>query len=199
MSAEQVITHVLAQQTGVRSFQVRVVGTADFAGSRHRVDLKISAIPGQQLARVVFDAPSALADNLMIVSGQTAYTYLYLTNQVTVQPLAKTQLGGFGFNFTQVAQLASGTSLHQFLHSATLLSSQASGRSVLYQLGIPVAAGQRLELWVSSATWRPVSLQVAVKGGVAAQLRFESWKINPQLSAAALKALPAGAQVVHQP
>jgi outer membrane lipoprotein-sorting protein len=56
----------------------------DEAGQRIAVEVEVMAMPGEQAASLYIVQPDALADNQVIIDGDTIRNYTYLTNQVSV-------------------------------------------------------------------------------------------------------------------
>ena len=84
-TAAEIVAKVDAAQKNVKDVSFKVSGNANFEGGSQKLDLDVQAIPAQSVARVNFNAPDALADNVIVVDKKTVYNYLFLTNQVTVQ------------------------------------------------------------------------------------------------------------------
>ncbi|MBB6097936.1 outer membrane lipoprotein-sorting protein [Deinobacterium chartae] len=200
-SADTVLKNFEAAQKNAKDISVQVQGKALLDSGEQRIDLEVLSIPGQKLTRVNFNAPDALADNVLVIDNQTAYNYLYLTNQVTVQPLAKTELQGFNFDFAQFARL--GLELPRDRFDVKLVSTQAAKTGKTYVLEATPKARDlgfsRTRVWISDQGWRPVRLQALNSNGkLQADLRFENYKVNSGLSAAKVKSLPRDAQVIRK-
>lgn len=62
-------------------------------------EFRLQVIPGkEQLARVEFKKPAALEGNFVVISENEVWNYLFLTNQLIIQPRAKARVEGLGFN-----------------------------------------------------------------------------------------------------
>lgn len=72
-------------------------------GSTQEADFRLQVIPGkEQLARVEFKKPAALEGNFVVISDKEVWNYLFLTNQLIIQPRAKARIEGLGFNLTDL-------------------------------------------------------------------------------------------------
>jgi len=72
-------------------------------GSSQEAEFKLQVIPGkEQLARVEFKKPAALEGNFVVISDKEVWNYLFLTNQLIIQPRAKARIEGLGFNLTDL-------------------------------------------------------------------------------------------------
>lgn len=56
----------------------------DTDGTEIPLELEVEAIPGQRVASAYVLQPDALADNILVLDGDTVANYTFLTNQVTL-------------------------------------------------------------------------------------------------------------------
>ncbi|MFC4455969.1 outer membrane lipoprotein carrier protein LolA [Deinococcus sonorensis] len=200
-TATDIISRVDASQRGAKDISFRLSGTASVQGSNQKIDLNIQSIPAANLARIVFNAPDSLADNIVVVDKAEIRNYLYLTNQVTVTPLTKAtgQAGLSGLDFSQISNLSA---LLKNYDVRLLGSSGAAGNRVFQLEGTAKAAGVndgKARVWISEAGWRPTRVQWLDSGNkVVADLSFNNYKTNAGLSATTLRMLPKNAEVVRQ-
>lgn len=66
-------------------------------GGVQNIDLMIRAAPGEQIIRVDFLAPGAVADNAFVITPDKAYNYLFVTNQVIESAPEGARVEGLGF------------------------------------------------------------------------------------------------------
>jgi len=111
-TAADVIGKLDAAQKTARDLSFRLSGTGSFDGSAQKIDLSVQSIPASSVARVVFAAPDALADNIVVVDKTEVRNYLYLTNQITVTSAAKVagQAGAVGLDFSQISNFSAAQS-----------------------------------------------------------------------------------------
>ncbi|ADV67877.1 outer membrane lipoprotein carrier protein LolA [Deinococcus maricopensis] len=197
-TAKDIISRVDAAQKNARDVSFKVSGTANVESSSQKIDFDVKAIPAQSLARVTFNAPDSLADNVIVADKQTVRNYLYLTNQITETPLNKAagQAGLGGVDFTQLTNTAA--LLRNY--DVKLVGTTSSGGAKLYQLEASMGgAGDRTRVWITDAGWRPTRVQVLSTGGkVVADLNVTNYKVNAGLTVTALRSLPKDAQVIRR-
>ncbi len=197
-TADSIIAKVTAAQKGVKDLSFKVSGTANLESGPQNIDLDVRAIPAQSLARINFNAPNALADNVVVADKNTVSNYLFLTNQVIVQDAKAAGAGGVGVDFSQ---LSDATALLSKNFDTKLLSSSKSGAATVYVLqATPKGGGTDLSrVYITDQGWRPVRVQaVSGAGKVVSDLSITGYKTNQGLSAAKLRALPADAEVVRR-
>lgn len=198
ISATEILARMDAAQKSVRDLSFGVSGSANVNGQAQRIGMQVQAIPAQRLSRVVFTAPDALADNIFIVDNNTSYSYMFLTNQVLVQPLGN-QSGGMALN-TDLSRITDIAALTRDV-DVRLLSSSGNPGSRVYALQMQPkqgAAGQSSRMLVSEQGWRPTRIQLLQGGQVMADINITNYQVNTGLSPARLRALPRDAQVVRQ-
>lgn len=85
LSAEQLLEnlHTSAESLQDASFTLRGSLT-DVDGSVLPLEIYVQAIPDLRAARADIVQPDALADNAIVLAGDTVYNYIFLTNQVTL-------------------------------------------------------------------------------------------------------------------
>lgn len=197
-SAAEVLARMDAAQKAARDISFTVSGSANVNGQAQRVGVQVQSIPAQRLSRVVFSAPDALADNIFIVDNTTTYSYLFLTNQVLVQPLASAaQAQGLTLNadlgrITDIAALTRDMNVR-------LLNTQGTPGNRTFALEFQPRDGSNAlsRVLVSEQGWRPTRLQFLEGGQVLADLNITAYQVNSGLTPARLRALPRGAQVVR--
>ncbi|AFD25530.1 outer membrane lipoprotein carrier protein LolA [Deinococcus gobiensis] len=198
-SAQDILTRVDNAQKTAKDVSFRISGTAALESAAQKVDFTVRAIPAQNLARLQFAAPDALADNIVVADKNEVRQYLFLTNQVTVTPLSKASqgagLGGLDFTqFSNTASLLKG-------YDVKLLGTSGAAGSRVYQLEATPRSGStdRTRVWITEAGWRPTRVQlVSTAGKTVADLTISAYKTNSGLSAATLRNLPKDAQVIRQ-
>lgn len=190
-----------AAQKTAKDLSFRLSGTGSLDGSPQKIDLSVQTIPASSLARVVFAAPDALADNIVVVDRNEVRNYLYLTNQVTVTSTAKAagQSGMTGLDFTQISNFSA--LLKNF--DVKLISTTGTAGNRTYGLeGVAKAASTndgKTRFYVSEAGWRPSRIQVLDSAGkVMVDLNVSNYKLNSGLTTTRLRMLPKDAEVIRQ-
>ena len=200
-TAADIIGKLDATQKTAKDLSFRLSGTGSFDGSAQKIDLSVQSIPASSVARVVFAAPDALADNIVVVDKTEVRNYLYLTNQITVTSAAKVagQAGAVGLDFSHISNFSALIKNYD----VKLVSTIGTAGSRLYGLeGVSRAAGTsdgKARFFVSEAGWRPTRVQLLDSAGkVMADLNVSNYKLNSGLSAARLKMLPKDAEIIKQ-
>lgn len=197
-TAQDIISRVDATQKAARDVSFRLSGNATLDTSSQKIDMTIKAIPAQNVARVQFAAPDALADNVVVADKNEIRQYLYLTNQITVTSAQKAASGaGLSLDFTQLSNTASMLSSY----NVKLLGTSGSAGKRLFQLeATPKNGGtDRTRVWITEAGWRPTRIQILNSGGkTLADLNVSNYRVNAGLTAASIKALPKDAQIIRQ-
>jgi outer membrane lipoprotein-sorting protein len=201
LTVADIIAKLDSTQKSARDLSFRLSGTSNLDGSAQKIDLSVQSIPASSLARVVFAAPDALADNIVVVNKTEVRNYLYLTNQITVTNTAKAagQAGMTGIDFTQISNFAA---LLKNYDVKLISATGAAGNRVYGLEGAPRAASTndgKARIYVTEAGWRPTRIQLLDSAGkVTADLNVSNYKLNSGLTASRLKMLPANAEVVRQ-
>ncbi|AWN23442.1 outer membrane lipoprotein-sorting protein [Deinococcus irradiatisoli] len=200
-SAGDILNNVAAAQKNVKDISFRISGTADQGGGSQKLDLNVQTIPAASLARVVFNAPDALADNVVVVDNKEVRNYLYLTNQVTVTSLNKA-VGGQDLGGLDLSQLSNLVGALKSRYDIKLLGSTGAAPNRVYQLEASPKTGVqggKSRIYVSENGWRPTRFQALDAGGkTVADLSISDYKVNAGLTAARLKQLPKDAEVIKQ-
>ncbi|MGY2892941.1 outer membrane lipoprotein-sorting protein [Deinococcus sp. UYEF24] len=201
VTVTDIIAKLDATQKSAKDLSFRLSGSGSLDGSAQKIDLSVQSIPASSLARVVFAAPDALADNIVVVNKTEVRNYLYLTNQITVTSTAKAagQAGVTGLDFSQISNFAALLKNYD----VKLISTTGAAGSRVYGLeGVPKSAGTndgKARVYVTEAGWRPTRLQLLDSAGkVMADLNVSNYKLNSGLSATRLTMLPKDAEIIRQ-
>lgn len=209
LSAEEILENLRATAEATADLRFVLVGELqERDGSAIALELNIAAIPDLQLARAEFVQPDALADNIVIVDGEVVYNYLFLTNQVTILNASDPDaLGGL----IEVPAEDAGLDFDFSLDVSTLfegwevevLGYEASPAGDVYRLrftnlDLSAELGY-VEAQIVDGEWVPHALTLFdQEGGLVADLFFRDLVRNPGLEPAALRALPADAEVFDE-
>lgn len=74
-------------------------------GDAQKADLIVKSLPSEEIVRIEFQLPDALADNYVVITPEKVYNYLFLTNQVVVYPRAHARIEGLGFDLSRMGDL----------------------------------------------------------------------------------------------
>ncbi|GAA5503925.1 hypothetical protein Dxin01_03693 [Deinococcus xinjiangensis] len=198
-TAQDIVNRVDATQKAAKDVSFRLSGTASFENQTQKIDLTVKSIPAQNLARIQFAAPDALADNIVVADNKEVRQYMFLTNQITVTPTNKAAstagLGGLDFN-----NLGNTSSILSKYNVKLVGTTGAAGSRVFQLEATPKDGGtDKTRVWITEAGWRPNRLQYLDKNGkVVADMTLSSYKTNSGLTAAALRSLPKDAQIIKQ-
>lgn len=198
-TAQDIINKVDATQKAARDVSFRISGTASFESQSQKIDLTVRSIPAQNLARIQFAAPDALADNIVVADAKEVRQYMFLTNQITVTPISKAanNAGISGLDFNNLSNTADLLKSY----NVKLIGTTGSAGSRVFQLEATPKSGsaEKSRVWITEAGWRPNRLQAYDKNGkLVADMTISNYKVNSGLTAAALKALPKDAQIIKQ-
>lgn len=199
LGLDEVIRKVEATQKLTKDFSLRISGQANLESGAQAIDLNVYAIPSLDLTRIEFNAPDALADNILIIDKKVASNYLFLTNQVTLTSLEKTRVDGFNFDFAKFADF--GVNLSKDKYNLKLISVENTKEGKVYVIEALSKDDDlaRTRVWISDARWRPLKVQALDnRNKVQADLVFSDWKVNSGLKDKDLKKLPKGAQVIKR-
>lgn len=171
-------------------------------GSSQDADFRVQVIPGKAAAdtllRIDFKKPSSLEGNFAVVSDKEVWNYLFLTNQVVIQPRAKANVQGLGVNLTGLSDF---NQLTEKVNLKLLGDAQSPDGPAWRIQGTPKEASQgfaSMEIVVLKSDPRPVSITLKDASGKAvADLAVSNFK-RSALTPQALKKSPADAEVVKK-
>ncbi|RIH83601.1 Outer membrane lipoprotein-sorting protein [Meiothermus luteus] len=168
-------------------------------GSTQEAEFRLQVIPGkEQLARVEFKKPAALEGNFVVISDKEVWNYLFLTNQLIIQPRAKGRVEGLGINLTDLGdfeQLSERVALR-------LLGEQTTPAGAAWRIGgvpkDPSLGFASMEILVLKADPRPLAITLRDSSNrVLADLSFSSFR-RANLTPQALRKRPADAEVLRR-
>jgi outer membrane lipoprotein-sorting protein len=168
-------------------------------GSGQEAEFKLQVIPGkEQLARVEFKKPAALEGNFVVISDKEVWNYLFLTNQLIIQPRAKARIEGLGFNLTDLGDFEE---LTQRL-TLRLLGEQNTPAGAAWRIqGTPKDASlgfANMEVLVLKSDPRPLAITLRDSSNkLLADLSFNNFR-RANLTAQALRKRPADAEVLRR-
>ena len=85
LSQEEVLANLKERASSLNDAKFLLTGKlVDADGTEFPLEIDVQIIPELTLARADFYQPDALADNFILVDGESLYNYIFLTNQATV-------------------------------------------------------------------------------------------------------------------
>lgn len=85
LSADEVLANATEAAQALQDADFLLMGSLlDPDGSELALEVQLSVIPGEKLARAEFFQPDALADNFVIFDNEDIYNYVFLTNQISI-------------------------------------------------------------------------------------------------------------------
>ena len=181
-------------------WEATVVGRVQLPdGSNQDAEFRLQVIPGkEQLARVEFKKPAALEGNFVVISDKEVWNYLFLTNQLIIQPRAKARIEGLGFNLTDLGDFQE---LTERL-TLRLLGEQNTPAGAAWRIqGTPKEASlgfASMEILVLKFDPRPLAITLRDSSNkLLADLSFNNFR-RANLTAQALRKRPADAEVLRR-
>lgn len=168
-------------------------------GSSQKAEFRLQVIPGrEQLARVEFRKPTALEGNFMVVSDREVWSYLFLTNQLIIQPRDRARIEGLGVSLTDLGDL---NQLSERV-ALRLEGEQNSPAGPVWRItGTPRDASlgfASMEILVLKSDPRPLSITLRdSNNNVVSELRFGEFRranLTPQM----LRRRPADAEILRR-
>lgn len=209
LSADEILANLEARNNALQDASFLLTGTIyDTDGQEIALEVESQFIPGEELAKAYFIQPDALADNFIVVDGETVYNYLFVTNQVTILNANDPEaLGGLlpegevegGVNLTP--------NLGRFFSSdnweATVEGYEESPDGPIYRLrfdNIDESANlDYVTATVLDAEWLPQTLSfVQQDGSPLAELQFQDYALDTGLDPAELRELPGDAERIDE-
>ncbi len=166
-------------------------------GERTRIEMRVFALPAEQIVRVEFLAPDSVADNFVIITPEKVLNHLFLTNQVVVYPRERARIEGLGLSLSELG------TFEEFGRRAGLawrLAGEEEGRVRLVgEPADPEEAGfSRVELWLKTDPPVPLRYRVfGLAGEIAADLTWRNFA-RAKLKKEDLLAYPPDAEVIEK-
>lgn len=168
-------------------------------GSAQDAELRLQVVPGtNRVARVEFNKPASLEGNFVVMDDKEVWNYLFLTNQLIIQPRAKAKVEGLGVNLTSLGDLEELTGRLTLRLAGEVNAPDGPAWRIV---GTPKDSSlgfAQIELTVLKSDPRPASIRILDSANkVLAELNFRNFK-RTNLTAAALRKRPADAEVVRR-
>lgn len=207
LTADEVLAKLTASAESLQDASLLVSGRfTDPAGSERALELKVYLIPPLQLVRLEFRQPDALADNFVVLDGETVYSYLFVTNQVMIHSVSDPDaLGALLPDANAVGPLALAFDLSRLFDGweATVSGYGPSPEGEVYLLRFsnsdPVAEISHVNADVVVDGWIPYRLEfITGDGWVVAELFFTAIVRDQGLNPDDLRYLPPDAVIIDE-
>ncbi len=205
LNADEILERLEQKAEATQDAAALVRGSLyDADGTEINLEVDVQFIADEQLTRAEFYQPDALADNFVVVDGDSVYNYLYVTNQVTI--LSTSDPDALGSLFPEVEEEVEGSfnatpNINRLFNGweATVESYGESPAGNAYRLrfdGVNEGPVDHVNAVVVDGEWLPYSLEfVQPDGSVLANLTFENYTIDGGLDPEELRFIPPDAEV----
>jgi outer membrane lipoprotein-sorting protein len=211
LSADEVLANLEARTQALQDASFLLTGTIfDTDGQEILLEVEADFIPDEELLRAYFIQPDALADNFVILDGDTVYNYLFVTNQVTI--LNANDPDALGGLLPEVEEELEGSvnltpDLGRFFGSdsweASVEGYEESPDGPVYRLrfdnldeGANVAY---VTATILDGEWLPQSLVIVqANGSPLAELFFEDYLLDSGLDPEELRFIPPDAERIDE-
>lgn len=168
-------------------------------GSTQDAEFRLQVMPGtNQIARVEFNKPASLEGNFVVMDDKEVWNYLFLTNQLIIQPRAKAKVEGLGVNLTSLGDFEELTGRLNLRLAGEVSSPDGPAWRIVGTPKDNSLGFAQIELTVLKSDPRPVSIRILDSANkVLAELNWRNFK-RTNLTAAALRKRPADAEVVRK-
>jgi len=205
LTADEVLAKLTASAESLQDASLLVSGRiTDPTGSEMALELRAYLIPAQELVRIEFRQPAALADNFIVLDGEVVYNYLFVTNQVMIHSAGDPEALGVLFPGAEGA-LTLSFDLSRLFDGweASLIGYGPSPEGGVYLLRFsnsdPLAEIGHVNAKVVAERWIPYRLEfVASDGQVIAELLFTDLVRDQGLSPDDLRHLPPDAEIIDE-
>lgn len=178
----------------------------DTDGSQIPLEIEIELIPGVPAGRAYILRPDALADNFIVLDGNTVYNYLFVTNQVTVfdatdpdalGSLLPADSTGESFDFTfNLEEIFEGWGVAVEGYQET---PAGNAYALRFENPQPEFYVEYVEALVLDGSWVPYGLTFyQPDGNVIAELAFEEYALDQGLALADLTYIPEDAEIIDE-
>jgi len=205
-AAEALLEDVANAAAAVEDVSLRLTGRlVDAAGGELALEVELLAIPDARALSAYVLQPDAVADNMLVLDGDTLASYAFLTHQVTLFDAADPDALGGTLPDLDVASLDPTLDprawFEGFVATDVTTSATDAGPAQVVTLR-PEAEGLqvgRVTLLVPDATTLPRGLRVfGPDGALVADLAFEDLATNVGLTRDEVTYLPEGAEVIDE-
>ncbi len=205
LPVDEVLDNVTAAATELNDAAFLLTGRViDADGTEFPLEIEIQVMPQLNLASAYIIQPDALADNQIVLDGDSVYSYSFLTHQVTIfdadDPDA---LGGMLPAGQDGATANLSLDLGQILagYEAQIVAVEQSDSGAVYHLNFankdPAAMILDVDATVLASDWLPRRLVFKeAEGRVVAELNAEQLVTNQGLDPEDVRALPEDAEII---
>lgn len=207
LTADEILENLEERSTSLQDAFFLLTGTVyDSDTQEYALEIEVEFIPGEELAKAYIYQPDALADNFILIDGETVYNYLFVTNQVTILDSDDPEaLGDLlpetegSFNLTP--------NLGRFFSSdnwePSVQGYEEGENGPVYRLRFDnldtTANLDYVDAVVLAEEWLPASLTfVQADGSPLAELFFSDYELDSGLDPAALREIPPDAERIDE-
>jgi outer membrane lipoprotein-sorting protein len=207
LEIEAILDHMRTRAESLEDASFLLIGQLiDTDGGRIPLEIEIELIPGVPAGRAYILRPDALADNFIVLDGDTVYNYLFVTNQVTVfdatDPDALGSLlppdsSGESFDFTfNLEEIFAGwgVAVESYLETPA-----GNAYALRFENPQPEFSVEHVDALVLDGSWMPYILTFyQPDGSVIAELAFEEYVLDQGLALADLTYIPEDAEIIDE-
>lgn len=212
LTADEIMAELEASAESLQDATFTVTGKLiDTDGQVIDLEIETQIIPDEELVRGFIIQPDALADNFIIVDGDTVYNYLFLTNQVTILDTSDPDaLGGlFPRAEAEVEEAQEELNLSLNLErlfigwEVEVMGYEESPVGNVYLLRFTNEETDAniayVDAKVVDEAWYPYKLEfVTDEGETLAQLTFNDFVRDPGLDPEELRYIPPDAEIIDE-
>ncbi len=208
LSSEDIVANLTERAETLKDATFLVTGNLiDADGQEIPLEVNIATLPKENLLRADFIQPDAVADNSLIIDGEDVYSYIYLTNQVSVFNLGDPEaLAGLFPNREEGRTFSFTLNLAQLFEGWNISSqgSQDSPVGKVYTLRFDNTETEgvilsHVDTTVVDGTWVPYSMDFYnIEGNLVAELVFNDFVTDGGLNPDDVRYLDSSAEIIDE-
>lgn len=186
-----------------KDLQARLTGFVATSDQKFPVDVSVRLIVAQDIFRLDFEEPQALADNFLLLSGNKMYNYNFVVNTVLVSDAKRANASAIAnFDLTSVTRFPKLVPLDKVTLKPTQSEKTPAGNAYTFEAtakpGVDLLY-HKAKLWVLQDKYRPYRIQMFTpEGTIRVQMQVADWRYNANLDPKKLTALPKGVDVINR-
>lgn len=209
MTADQILDKLRERNETVQDVSFLLTGTIfDQDGQEIALEIESQFMPQEELVRAYFYQPDALADNFIVIDGQTVYNYLYVTNQVTILDASDPEaLGGLIPADQLKGSINVTPDLTRFFDEknwkASVQGYEDSDAGPVYKMRFDNvkkdANIKYVDIDILDQEWLPTTMSfIQTNDKPLSELQFNDYQIDQGLDPAELRDIPADAERIDE-
>jgi len=201
--SREIVQRLEAEYSSAKDLQARLTGVVLTADQRFPVDVQARVVIPQDIFRLDFEEPQALADNFMLLSAGKMYNYSFLTNTVLVSDARRANASALGnFDVTSLTRISKLVPLDKVTLGQTVSEKTPSGDAFSFEVLRKPGSDlfySRAKLTILQDNFRPFRFQAfKPDGSPHVDLTVKEWRYNTGLNAKTLTTLPRGVEVINR-